>query len=102
MRDAEQGLPDDTPVFIGARAGPEPDDIAEEHGTVLPVEQVRVGAAEAGQHLVRLVSDRILPGTVVELALHDAEHRWVSADESSEVAGPNHQGLHRVQGYHVR
>ena len=102
MRDAEQSLPDGTPVFIGARASPEPDDIAEEHGAVLPVEQVRVGAAEVGQYLVRLVSNRILPGTVVELALYDAKYRWVGADKGGEVTGPDHEGLHRVQRDHVR
>src|ERR1700730_5797483 len=102
MRDTKESLPDDAPVFIGARAGPEPDDVAEDDGAILSVEQMRVRAAEAGQDLVRPVSNRVLPGAVVELAFHDAEHRWVGADEGGEVTGPDHEGLDRVKGDHIR
>src|SRR5262249_11485903 len=80
----------------------EPEDVAEDYGAVLPVEQMRVRAPEADQHVVWLVTDRIFPGTVVELALHDAEHGRVGADEGGEVAGSHHQCPHRVQRDHVR
>src|SRR5271165_1581064 len=102
MGHAEQRFPDDAPVFVGAGPRSESDDVAQDHRAVLPVKQMPIRASQVGEDIVWPVPGRIFPGPVIELALHDAEYRWVSTNEGGEVAGSHHEGLHCLQRDHVR